>query len=240
MVKKHVFPSQRLHDELKTMLANAQPGQKLPAEPDLAKQFGVARATLREAMRAFEAQGLLYRRQGSGTIVLHPHVIDTGLEVLESIETLARRMGMPVSMGELKVTEGPATTEESEALGLQAFDQVVRVSRVIRAEGHPVAYLVDILPVDILTPDDLKAGFTGSVLDLLLKRGSPSLSTSRTELNAVTATTEAARPLGIQRGDVLLRFTAQLYATTGRVVDYSFSYFLPGYFKFHIVRKVGF
>jgi GntR family transcriptional regulator len=47
-----------------------------------------------------------------------------------------------------------------------------------------------------------------------------------------------AKALGLQRGDVLLRFIAQLYDTSGRVVDYSYSYFLPGYFKFHIVRKV--
>jgi GntR family transcriptional regulator len=239
MPAKHVFPSQRLHEQLRAMIAAAQPGEKLPAEPELARQLGVARATLREAMRTFETQGLLYRRQGSGTIVIHPHVIDTGLEMLESIEKLAARMGMPVSMGELKIEDGPATPEEATVLGIVAGELVIRVSRVIRTEGHPAAYLVDVLPEDILTPEDLKSGFTGSVLDLLLRRGTPPLSTSRTDLNAVTATSDVARALGIQRGDVLLRFVAQLYATNGRVVDYSFSYFLPGYFRFHIVRRVG-
>jgi GntR family transcriptional regulator len=48
-----------------------------------------------------------------------------------------------------------------------------------------------------------------------------------------------ARKLGIQRGDVLLRFIAYLYTSAGRVVDYSFSDFLPGYFRFHVVRRVG-
>jgi len=239
MVKKHIYPSQRLHEDLRAMIMAAKPGDKLPAEPELAKQLGVARATLREAMRTFETLGLLYRRQGSGTIVIHPNVIDTGLEVLESIETVASRMGLSVSMGDLKVNEGFPTGEEATALGISADESVVRISRVIRAEGHPAAYLVDILPEDILTPNDLKNGFTGSVLDLLLRRGAPPLSTSRTELNAITASVDVARPLGIQRGDVLLRFIAQLYTTSGRVVDYSFSYFLPGYFKFHIVRRVG-
>jgi GntR family transcriptional regulator len=50
---------------------------------------------------------------------------------------------------------------------------------------------------------------------------------------------EVARALQIQRGDVLLRFEAFLYDISGRVVDYSFSYFLPGVFRFHVVRKVG-
>ncbi len=110
---------------------------------------------------------------------------------------------------------------------------------VIRVEDRPVAFLVDTLPNDILKSEELNEDFNGSVLDLLLERGSPSLLTSRTEINAVTASSEVARALGIQRGDVLLRFIAFLYTTSGQIVDYSHSYFLPGYFRFHVVRRVG-
>ncbi|MGB5846288.1 MAG: winged helix-turn-helix domain-containing protein, partial [Anaerolineales bacterium] len=78
--------SQRLHDDLAEMISAANPGDQLPTEPDLAKQLGVSRATLREAMRTFETQGLLLRRQGVGTFVVRPtQVLETGLEVLESI-----------------------------------------------------------------------------------------------------------------------------------------------------------
>jgi GntR family transcriptional regulator len=55
----------------------------------------------------------------------------------------------------------------------------------------------------------------------------------------VQAKPEVARAMRIQRGDVLLRFIAYLYSTDGKVVDYSYSYFLPGYFKFHVIRRVG-
>jgi GntR family transcriptional regulator len=191
-------------------------------------------------MRTFETQGLLRRRQGSGTYVLRPaEVIETGLEILESIETMAERIGLPVSMGELKVDHRPANPDEAGALGLAGGSQVIHLSRVIQAEGRPVAFLIDVLPDDVVKTDDLQAGFTGSVLDLILERGSLPLVSSRCEITAVTASPEVARALGIQRGDVLLRFIAYLYATTGRVVDYSFSYFLPGYFSFHVMRRVG-
>ncbi len=66
-----------------------------------------------------------------------------------------------------------------------------------------------------------------------------SLTTSRTELGAVAAPTEIARSLGIQRGDVILCFDATLFTAEGKVVDYSHSYYLPGYFRFHVVRRVG-
>jgi GntR family transcriptional regulator len=231
--------SQRLHEELGRVIADAQPGERLPSEPELAQRLQVSRATLREAMRTFETQGMIHRRQGSGTFVSHPsQIIDSGLEVLESIEALATKIGMPVSMGELNIVRRQAEKEEEKALGLSSTDMIVSLSRVILAEGRPVAYLIDVLPDDVLSADELATGFTGSILELLLKRGSPSLGNSRCEINAVTADVNVARAMRIQRGDVLLRFIAYLHTTSGRVVDFSYSYFLPGYFRFHVLRRV--
>ena len=232
--------SQRLHEVLSKIIASTSPGERLPSEPELARQLGVSRATLREAMRTFETQGMLYRRQGSGTYVIHPtRVIESGLEVLESIDSLAKRIGLSVSMGKYELSRRPANEDEASALDLPAEAGVVCVSRVILAEGYPAAYLVDVLPEDVLCPEDLNTEFTGSVLDLLLQRGSPELTSSRCEITAVNATHDVAVAMGIQRGDVLLRFIAFLYTSSGRIVDYSFSYFLPGYFRFHVVRRIG-
>jgi GntR family transcriptional regulator len=158
---------------------------------------------------------------------------------LESIENLARRMNLEVSMGDLRIQEIQANAEQAEALGLPEESPLIQVSRVILARGRPVAYLVDILPEDVLTPQDLQQGFTGSVLDLLLLRGSPRLARSVTEVRANPASGEVGRLLEIQRGDVLLMFVAKLYSADEQVVDYSTSYFLPGYFRFQIVRRVG-
>lgn len=240
MGKVESHPYQRLQAELSALIAATPAGERLPAEPDLAKQLGVSRATLREAMRAFEGQGLIRRRQGVGTFVVgQAPVIDSGLEVLESIESLAARIGLDVSMGDLHITELRAGAEEAEILGVSPESMLVQVSRTILARGRSVAYLVDILPEDILLPADLQAGFTGSVLDLLLRRGVPQLRHSIAEIRAVAATAEVARSLEIQRGDVLLMFSAALVTAEDRVVDHSLSYFLPGYFRFKVVRKVG-
>ena len=233
----HIF--QRLQMQLARMIAEAPPGNRLPAEPELAKQLGVSRATLREAMRSFEGQGLIRRRQGIGTFVVgHSHVIESGLEVLESIETLARRIQLEVSMGALQVSQVNASAAMAAVLQVDEGARLVQIARVIEAEHRPVAYLVDTLPEDILAAADLEQGFTGSVLDVLLQRGSLPLATSRAEIQAVAASPEIARSLEIQRGDVLLMFSAQLFTSPGRVVDYSLSYFLPGYFQFHVVRRV--
>jgi GntR family transcriptional regulator len=232
-------PFQRLQNELAQLINNAEAGSRLPAEPDLAKLLGVSRATLREAMRTFEGQGLVRRRQGVGTFVVgQAKIIDTGLEVLESIETLAKKIGLPVSMGEVLVTEVLANREESEVFNIQEATPLLKVARVILADDRPVAYLTDILFKDQIPESDLLASFTGSVLDLMLRKGSPRLSKSFTDIQAVSASAEIAKKLEIQRGDVLLQFIARLYDESGHVVDYSSSYFLPGYFRFHVVRKV--
>ncbi len=233
------FPFQRLQADLAALITRSPAGQRLPSEPDLAKQLGVSRATLREAMRSFETQGLIRRRQGSGTFVVGKmQVLDSGLEVLESLETLAKRLGLEVSVSDLSIEPLAADEEHAKLLDVPIGEALTRVRRVIRTDNRPVAYLVDVLPEAILRSNDLPADFHGSVLDLLLGRGD-TLTSSRANVSAIGATAEVAKAIEIQRGDVLLHFYSQLFSAEGKVVDYSLSYFIPGYFHFHVVRRVG-
>lgn len=234
------FPFQRLQAELTSLIASLPAESRLPSEPVLAKNFGVSRATLREAMRSFETQGLIRRKQGVGTFVIGDvPVLDSGLEVLESIETLAKRIGLSVNTGSLKMEKIPANTDFSEELEIPLGSMITQVSRVIYTDEIPIAYLVDNLPEAYLSLEELKNGFNGSVLDLLLRRGSPRLANSRTEIKAISASSDIAKLLDVQRGDVLLQLRANLYETSGKVIDHSLSYFLPGYFNFHVNRRVG-
>ena len=233
------FPFQRLQADLAALIARTPAGQRLISEPDLAKQMGVSRATLREAMRTFETQGLIRRRQGSGTYVVGKvPVMDAGLEVLESIDTMASRMNLQTTVSDLHVDQVDADKETAAGLGVAETVRLTRIRRVMRADSRPVAYLIDTLPADTLKPGDLPNGFTGSVLDLMLSRGNK-LTVSRAAISATNATADVAKALEIQRGDVLLQFVSQLYLDTGKVVDYTLSYFIPGYFHFHVVRRIG-
>lgn len=233
------FPFQRLQADLAALIARTPAGQRLISEPDLAKQMGVSRATLREAMRTFETQGLIRRRQGSGTYVVGKvPVIDAGLEVLESLETMAHRRNLQTTVSDLHVDQVDADADSAAGLGLAEGTRLTRIRRVIRADSRPVAYLIDTLPAELLTPNDLPAGFNGSVLDFMLERGDK-LTVSRAAITAANATADVAKALEIQRGDVLLQFISQLYFDDGKIVDHTLSYFIPGYFNFHVVRRIG-
>ncbi|HSK89114.1 MAG TPA: GntR family transcriptional regulator, partial [Anaerolineales bacterium] len=98
------FPFQRLQTDLAALIQRTPAGSRLVSEPELAKQLGVSRATLREAMRTFETQGLIRRRQGAGTFVVgQVPIMDAGLEVLESIDTMARRLNLAVTVSDLEI-----------------------------------------------------------------------------------------------------------------------------------------
>ena len=233
------FPFQRLTAELSALIARTPPGQQLLSEPELSKQMGVSRTTLREAMRSFETQGLIRRRQGAGTFVVGKvPVIESGLEALESLETLARRKNLPISVGNLHVEKVFADQDNATALSVSLATRLTRVRRVALADGRPAAYLVDLLPESILRAEELPDSFGGSVQDYLLERGD-SLTASRAAVSAIGAVANVAKQLEIQRGDVLLHFSSLLYNDKGAIVDFSLTYFIPGYFNFHIVRRIG-
>jgi GntR family transcriptional regulator len=190
-------------------------------------------------MRAFEVQGLIRRRQGSGTFVVGKMpVIEAGLEVLESLETMAQRLGLVVTVSDLQIESLPADARSAEDLDVPVGTRVTRIRRVIREESRPVAFLVDTLPASVLSPEQLGRDFGGSVLDFLLQRGD-ALSVSKAAISAIAAPGPVAKALQIQRGDVLLEFISRLYDVRGDILDDSASYFIPGFFHFHVVRRVG-
>jgi DNA-binding GntR family transcriptional regulator len=180
------------------------------------------------------------RRHGAGTFVA-PALprIDAGLEELESLETLARRIGLATQMGEPLIAERAPTATEAECLQLQNRATVLSVARVISTGARPIAYLVDIVPTTILQRQDLDKNFRGSILDLLIRRRDLRLSHSRTDILIESADKTIARKLKIKTGEPLHKLDAQLFTRDGRVIDYSTSYFVPGYLSFHVIRRVG-
>lgn len=230
---------QQVSSALEGILADAQPGEFLPSEPALAEQLGISRATLREAMRTFEDRGMIVRKQGIGTYVTAPPpVIETGLEVLESVETIAKRMGLEVEMSSLSVRQYLPKPHEASVFEIPEDEALIEISRALHVDGRPAAFLVDILPQSRVAFDPAGRDFRGSVLDLLLENGDPEPAHSKTEITAVSASDGLASLLDVGRGTILLKLESFLYASDSRAIDHSLSFFLPGTFRFHVLRKV--
>ena len=69
----------KVRAQLELLLRNAEPGERLPSEPALAKRFDVSRTTIREVMSQLETEGFVQRRQGSGTYVRRQPLLELSL-----------------------------------------------------------------------------------------------------------------------------------------------------------------
>lgn len=231
---------------LNSIIAGMESGElvrangQLPSEDELGRLFNVSRSTVREALSRLEQRGDIIRQHGVGTFVAgQSPILDAGLEQLESIDTLARRIGLETQMGAAQILERSALPSESSSLGLDPGGQVLAVDRLILASGKPVAFLVDVIPTTILRATDLGPEFQGSVLDVFLKRANPIPSHAFTELKVEQPGPLIAQKLLLQTTDTIFKLESLLYSREGQRMDFSFSYFVPGYFRFHVVRRVN-
>ncbi|MFH9864117.1 GntR family transcriptional regulator [Streptomyces sp. NPDC017202] len=125
-------------------------GEILPNERDLAARFGVARATLRQALEQLELEGRLQRRRGVGTTVAPPRVgVDVGTEG-QSWPGASEDAWQPV---DCTVATPPAAVADALGTDRDEAVHVVRRSRV--SHGRPVA--AELLYVPCSSVPDLTA-----------------------------------------------------------------------------------
>lgn len=233
---------QKLQDDLAAEIQETPPGERLLSEPELSVKLGVSRTTLREAMRMFEGQGLIRRRQGVGTFVVDAkQTIESTFDILESIETQAQRLGLNVVMGHHEIRTDFAGEEYAKKFGISSDTPIQTISRSINIGERPVAYLIDMLPMALLAETSYSKGveFNGSILDLLIREKPQLISHSEAIISAVPATSIIAKRLQLQRGDPILKLDGNLFNKDGQIVDISQSYYVPGFYKFRAVRQIG-
>ncbi|MGW8983233.1 GntR family transcriptional regulator [Streptomyces parvus] len=141
---------------LKTVLSEALDsdfavGEILPNERDLAARFGVARATLRQALEQLELEGRLQRRRGVGTTVAPPRV---GVAVSTDQREWADGVGSE-AWQPLDSTMGKAPAPVAAMLGTDPVEPVHVVRRIRDTQGQAVA--AELLYVPTSSVPDLSA-----------------------------------------------------------------------------------
>ncbi|WP_329113972.1 GntR family transcriptional regulator [Streptomyces sp. NBC_01465] len=130
---------------LKTVLSDALDsdfavGEILPNERDLAARFGVARATLRQALEQLELEGRLQRRRGVGTTVAPPRVgvdVSTSQHVWPGAGDDAwQALDCTLAAPPVAVARMLDAGDES---GSGSGDAVHTVRRIRMTQGQPVA-----------------------------------------------------------------------------------------------------
>jgi GntR family transcriptional regulator len=230
-----------VHDELRQRIDQGTfpPGTRLPSEPDLAAEFQVSRATLREALRTLENEGLLRRRRGSGTYVAElPRVansVDLNFGVTEAITSAGMRAG--IAHGR-HWTE-PASAAEAARLELEPGSDVLVVERVRTAEGRPVVLSRDIFPSRLVAdrPEVVDEMLVRSIYDVLERDLGIVIHHGVAKFRPVRADHAVASRLGIPRGELLLYMWQVDYAEDGAAVLSSHEFHLADAFDFSVVRR---
>ncbi len=191
-------------------------GAMLPPERDLARRWSVARMTLRRATGELVEDGLLVRRQGSGTFTARPKIARR--MVMASFTEEMHRRGLTPSTHVLELRHQHADHALSRQLRIPAGEPVLALTRLRLADDLPMAIERTTIPecyVPGLTVDDL----TGSLYDLLASRYGVELVSGQSTLETAMPDAKSARLLGIGEQQPCLALHGTSLDARGRVLE---------------------
>jgi GntR family transcriptional regulator len=212
---------QKLHRALRSAITEKRlaPEDALPAERDIAEEFGISRVTVRKAVDALVDEGLVTRRQGSGTFVAAR--VEKSFSKLSSFtEDMISRGRTPHSTW-LRRSEGSVTPEESLTLGLSPGTPVYRFNRIRHADGSPMALEYSTVPASCLPSVEAVQTSLYGALDLHGARPVRALQ----RLRAVLVKAEHAELLGVPVGAPGLLIERRGFLRDGRPVEFTQSYY---------------
>ncbi|MEU3614831.1 GntR family transcriptional regulator [Streptomyces sp. NPDC006872] len=192
------------------------PGNLLGNEIDLSTRLGLSRPTVRQAIQSLVDKGLLVRRRGVGTQVVHSQV-KRPLE-LSSLYDDLETAGQGPTTHVLRNERVPAPADIAAALGIAEGSEVTLLERLRATHGQPVAFLCNYLPPALLDLDTERLESTG--LYRLLRSAGIALHSARQTIGARSATVEEAALLTEQEGAAVLTMQRTAYDDTGRAVEY--------------------
>ena len=219
-------------------------GDRIPPETELVAVLGVSRVTVRAVLARLVERGLLERRRGSGTFLVQPPGgarLQSGLERLESYTVHAERLGLKLDSEDLNIEAVGAAPDEAAVLEVLERSPLVKVSRVLLVEGKRTAWMVDVVPEDVVGLEEVQERFRSDamVLDLLVSQGVP-VGFSQMSIEAIMIGPEdpVARKLDLKALSAALSLTQTMYLTDGRPAQWSRDTFLPGHLNLHVVREL--
>ncbi|UGY94330.1 GntR family transcriptional regulator [Streptomyces gobiensis] len=208
----------QLSQQLETAIEQGKlsPGSLLGNEIDLAGRLGLSRPTVRQAIQALVDKGLLVRRRGIGTQVVHSQV-KRPLELSSLYDDLEAAGQRPATQV-LRLETEEATAEVAAALGVAEGTEVRLIERLRLTHGEPMAYLRNHIPVDLLNLDSAELETTG--LYRLMRGAGITLHSARQSVGARAASATEGDLLGEVEGAPLLTMQRTTYDDTGKAVEY--------------------
>lgn len=214
-VALYIQVRETLRDQIKQGLL--EPGQKLPAEDELAAQFGVSRMTLRQGITDLIDEGVLWRRRGVGTFVAQLHVERDHNKLTNFLET-AQAEGFEAQVQPLSREVVPARLLVAKALALSETEPVIRIETLRLANGVPMTVYDEYVPYK-LCPELLQKDLCSQPAWQFLESNGYKVKRAIQKIEARLADAELARLLDVEEGSPILYKQRTILAEDGTPVE---------------------
>lgn len=205
-------------------------GGRLENEVELADRLGVSRPTMRRAIGYLVERGMLVRKRGVGTQIVHPKV-RRPVELSSLYDDLAKTGQRPrteVTLLEIR----PAPDTVAEALGVPFGTEINWLERLRYADGEPLALMHNAVPVGVLTVR--RADLEQRGLYELLRAAGYVPKMANQVVGARSATPQEAKLLGESRGAPMLTMTRTAWDAAGRAVEYGSHLYRASRYSFEL------
>ena len=206
------------------------PDAAIPSERELMERYAVSRATVRRAIEALIADGVLRRVPGKGTFVALPRV-QSHLH-LASFTVDMRRRGKAPSTRVVRLDAVVPPVEIGQWFGLGKGCPAWRVERVRLAGGTPMAFEAAWYSPTLL-PDLDRHDLGQSIYALVGREYGLTFDTADQTVRAEAASADLARHLAVSKGDPLLAFE-RLSRSAGTPLEHVVSHYRGDRYELHI------
>jgi GntR family transcriptional regulator len=211
-------------------------GRQLPTEEQLAASYSVSRQTVRRAMQDLVSEGIIYRVAGRGTYPVAEE--DRYVNHFGSVEELMA-LSLDTECEVVSPLQRRVDVETASRLRLPA-DEIVTVALVRLHADIPFCYTSVYLPPRIgqllADVDELSSPRRSrvTVIGLIDARMNGSITAAEQSISAAGAPAFAARHLGCDAGQPLLRIDRLYFDGEDTPVELAISYFDPEHYSYRV------
>jgi GntR family transcriptional regulator len=215
------------------------PGDQIPTEVELGKQYSLSRNTIRQAIEKLINEGYVYRDHGRGTFVSTTPKIHCQIEkLIEHIPVLAMEGHTP-SYKHISTTECVPNALVAEKLGLHPGETTICANFIFYADERPAIYVENFMPsIQLKAFNDLLPTSGDSYYAFVEMVTGKTIRHVVADIVPVVAKDDIAKILEMPPGAPLLELRELFVDTTDQIpLEFTLNYYHPEIIQFSTLRK---
>jgi GntR family transcriptional regulator len=212
------------------------PGDRLPTEDELTRQFQTSKSPVRQALENLRMEGVIYRHPGRGTFV-SPSPTSDGAWTLGSIKDIIG-FGAHTRFHLLDFSRGKISKELHRIFKVEK-GKFIHIQGIRFLRDRPLYYLSVFLPQHIGRSIKVKDIAETPIILALEKKLRIRLNKCIQNISAASADARLAKSLEIPPGSPVLCIERFYYSEPGEIIEWARSYCRPDLFKHRSILSRG-